>query len=129
MLGRHGHQRQWDGVGWNPAAPVVGFRTPNPLPHQLRGGALAALQLERARQTERLRKRKAEAVEAPVEKMEDEEEERDPKRKEINQSKRDVSVRPLQQPARAPSGAVPNQKQKLEVSMNLSDSSSDDEDD
>jgi Vitamin-D-receptor interacting Mediator subunit 4 len=37
-------------AGWNPNAPVVGFSTPNPLPHQLRGGALAALQLERARQ-------------------------------------------------------------------------------
>jgi Vitamin-D-receptor interacting Mediator subunit 4 len=36
-------------AGWNPNAPVVGFSTPNPLPHQLRGGALAALQLERAR--------------------------------------------------------------------------------
>ncbi|GAX26474.1 hypothetical protein FisN_1Lh698 [Fistulifera solaris] len=117
-------------VGWNPSAPVVGFRTPNPLPHQLRGGALAALQLERARQTERLRKRKAEAVEAPVEKTEqEEEEERDPKRKEINQPKKDLPVRPLQQSARAPSGAVPNQNQKMEVSMNLSDSSSDDEDD
>jgi hypothetical protein len=120
-------------VGWNPSAPVVGFRTPNPLPHQLRGGALAALQLERARQTERLRKRKhaAEAVEAAVEKMEEEEEERDPKRKEINQgqSKKEVPVRLLQQPARAPSGTVANQKPQMEVSMNLSDSSSDDEDD
>ena len=48
---------------WNPAAPVVGFSTPNPLPHQLRGGALATLQLERARQAERDRKRKRVAEE------------------------------------------------------------------
>jgi hypothetical protein len=45
-------------AGWNPNAPVIGFSTPNPLPHQLRGGALAALELERARQTERDKKRK-----------------------------------------------------------------------
>jgi hypothetical protein len=37
-------------AGWNPAAPVMGFTTPNPMPHQLRGGALAGMQLERARQ-------------------------------------------------------------------------------
>lgn len=48
---------------WNPNAPVVGFSTPNPLPHQLRGGALATLQLERARQAERDRKRKRVAEE------------------------------------------------------------------
>jgi hypothetical protein len=45
-------------AGWNPNAPVIGFSTPNPLPHQLRGGALAALELDRARQTERDKKRK-----------------------------------------------------------------------
>lgn len=44
-------------ASWNPNAPVVGFSTPNPLPHQLRGGALAALQLDRARQEERDQKR------------------------------------------------------------------------
>jgi len=48
-------------AGWNPSAPVVGFSTPNPLPHQLRGGALAALELERARQEERSQKRKRQA--------------------------------------------------------------------
>ena len=45
-------------AGWNPNAPVIGFSTPNPLPHQLRGGALAALELQRARQAERDKKRK-----------------------------------------------------------------------
>jgi len=44
-------------AGWN-NGPVVGFSTPNPLPHQLRGGALAALELQRARQVERDKKRK-----------------------------------------------------------------------
>jgi len=45
-------------AGWNPNAPVNGFSTPNPLPHQLRRGALAALELQRARQAERDKKRK-----------------------------------------------------------------------
>ena len=31
-------------AGWNPGAPITNFATPNPLPNQLRGGALAALQ-------------------------------------------------------------------------------------
>ena len=35
---------------WNPILPVIGFATPNPLPHQLRGGALGAMQLKMARE-------------------------------------------------------------------------------
>lgn len=35
---------------WNPQLPVIGFATPNPLPHQLRGGALGAMQLKMARE-------------------------------------------------------------------------------
>lgn len=42
---------------WNTNLPVVGFATPNPLPHQLRGGALGAMQLNLARE-EKKRKRK-----------------------------------------------------------------------
>lgn len=55
-------------AGWNPMAPVVGFSTPNPLPHQLRGGALAALQLERARQAEEDKKRRRQEVEEEAKK-------------------------------------------------------------
>ena len=44
-------------VGWNPQAPVIGFTTPNPMPHQLRGGALGALQLEMARMQQHLAKK------------------------------------------------------------------------
>jgi hypothetical protein len=47
-------------AGWDPMAPVAGFSTPNPLPHMLRGGALAALQLEGAKQAESDKKRKRE---------------------------------------------------------------------
>ena len=35
---------------WNPQLPVIGFATPNPLPHQLRGGQLGALQMQMARE-------------------------------------------------------------------------------
>ncbi len=42
---------------WNTNLPVVGFATPNPQPHQLRGGALGAMQLSLARE-EKKRKRK-----------------------------------------------------------------------
>lgn len=48
-------------VGWNPHAPVIGFTTPNPMPHQLRGGALGALQLIMARkEQQQIRKEKME---------------------------------------------------------------------
>ena len=63
-------------AGWNPNAPLVGFSTPNPLPHQLRGGVLAALELQRARETERDKKRKRE-VKEEEEKVKREENEAD----------------------------------------------------
>jgi len=34
--------------GWDPSIPMLTFSTPNPLPHQLRGGALGAMQLNMA---------------------------------------------------------------------------------
>ncbi|KAL9182889.1 hypothetical protein ACHAXT_004168 [Thalassiosira profunda] len=42
---------------WNPNLPVIGFATPNPLPHQLRGGALGAMQLKMAREEKNRRGR------------------------------------------------------------------------
>jgi hypothetical protein len=84
--------------GWNPAAPVMGFTTPNPMPHQLRGGALAGIQLERARQAQRARSKS-----------------------EVNRqdmaAQRERNVRSAQQ-----------QQKQQDVSMNLSDSSSDEDD-
>ena len=61
-------------AGWNPTAPVIGFSTPNPLPHQLRGGALAALELQRARQAERDKKRKRQEEEEEEKKAKQEQE-------------------------------------------------------
>eukprot|EP00559_Dactyliosolen_fragilissimus_P009075 CAMPEP_0184867748 /NCGR_PEP_ID=MMETSP0580-20130426/27592_1 /TAXON_ID=1118495 /ORGANISM="Dactyliosolen fragilissimus" /LENGTH=159 /DNA_ID=CAMNT_0027368185 /DNA_START=1 /DNA_END=480 /DNA_ORIENTATION=- len=46
--------------GWNPSLPVVHFATPNPLPHQLRGGALGAIELKMVRDERRLKRRKKE---------------------------------------------------------------------
>jgi hypothetical protein len=36
--------------GWNPSLPLIGFATPNPLPHQIRGGCLGVLQLQQVKQ-------------------------------------------------------------------------------
>jgi hypothetical protein len=36
--------------GWNPSLPLIGFATPNPLPHQIRGGCLGVMQLQQAKQ-------------------------------------------------------------------------------
>ena len=46
---------------WNPNLPVIGFATPNPLPHQLRGGALGAMQLKMAREEKNRRSKEAAA--------------------------------------------------------------------
>jgi len=143
-------------AGWNPNAPVMGFSTPNPLPHQLRGGALAALQLERARQMEREKKRQRiqeQEDSAKASQMEDEDmdeadhgvdpndaAEQDPKRREVVQhehqldrSRSDLARSDADRRA-ARNLQSQRQAQRQDVSMNLSDSSSssssdDDEDD
>jgi hypothetical protein len=130
-------------AGWNTAAPVVGFTTPNPLPHQLRGGALAALQLEQAGQAELDRKRRREEEEeakAANKKQEvststtsamDVESTSQPKLQ--DQSTR-LQAQAQTQATTAAAVARPRriiQQQVLTTTMNLSDSSSseDDEDD
>jgi hypothetical protein len=113
-------------AGWNPAAPLVGFSTPNPLPNQLRGGALATLQLERAKQAETVKKRqKLEQQKAAQAKQHQHEE----KEHEVTQPQQQHP----QQPRTAAVANVPQQqlrvRPKQEVSMNLSESSSSDDDD
>jgi hypothetical protein len=103
-------------AGWNPQAPVMGFATPNPLPHQLRGGALGTLQLELAQaEQERTKKRKKEAEAA----------------KPVDVPHVLVTSQPpaVQQGATTASSANrPRQAQQvLEADMNLSDSSSEEE--
>jgi len=97
-------------AGWHQNSTVSGFCAPCPFPHQLRAGGLAALQLERAR----LQQQKVEQVI-----KED--------RKETKRVKTEEKVKRDAAPARRPVAAqAPSQ---VVVSMNLSDSSSDDEDD
>ena len=111
-------------AAWNPAAPVVGFSTPNPLPHQLRGGALAALQLDRARQAERDRKRQ---------RVQEEEKEKSTKAaKDAQQAPKEGQHRAQEQrrAARAAEGGHRRvSQQQQSVNMNLSDSSSSDDSD
>jgi Vitamin-D-receptor interacting Mediator subunit 4 len=114
-------------AGWNPSAPVVGFSTPSPLPHQLRAGALAALQLERARQDEHSQKRKrqeeAEAEEqANAKKVAEEETKKSEETKEG-----EVPGKPAATAARRTTAARPA-PQVLQTTMNLSDSSSEEDD-
>ena len=142
-------------AGWNPNAPVVGFSTPNPLPHQLRGGALAALELQRARrqqkaeQDQKKRKRQEQEEEKAKKIKEDEEKSKQQDAMDIDEdasktkndpkaadaaSHRPPTARP------APGTAVvrtPTQQQQQQAAqqqvtattMNLSDSSSSDDDD
>jgi hypothetical protein len=139
-------------AGWNPNAPVVGFSTPSPLPHQLRGGALAALQLERARQAERDTKRQRiqqqeeasakkaadiEMAEAAPEQPEDDNTttNRDPKRREVMSHEHQIGrtkldlARVSQQQAQQRARVTAQPTQQMDVSMNLSESSSEEDDD
>jgi hypothetical protein len=153
-VARHYAARVSAPTGWNPQAPVLGFSVPNPLPHQLRGGALAQLQLERAQQQQVQRERllqqqkekeqqqlkqeqqgttTSEAASAALQNRkterrpdDDDEDRRDPKRREVIQHEDDVRrvAAATASHVMAPTGPpVP----RVEVSMNLSDSSSDED--
>jgi Vitamin-D-receptor interacting Mediator subunit 4 len=110
-------------VGWNPQAPVIGFTTPNPMPHQLRGGALGALQLEMARKQQK---------EANQEQLERKREREEAKKKE-DESQNQAAKRPIQPTRQIPSARQVQPQRLMQpaivVDMNLSDSSSEDESD
>lgn len=117
-------------AGWNPAAPVIGFSTPNPMPHQLRGGALAALQLERARQEERSQKRKRQEEEqekAKAKKMAEEKESKSNKPAGTNQPVAPMDSAPTKPGSQSVRRASRPAPQVLQTTMNLSDSSSSEE--
>jgi hypothetical protein len=140
-------------AGWNPQAPVTGFATPNPLPHQLRGGALGTLQLERARAAKRQRQEQEKTnaeqktqqetqpppppepmdMEQPQETQEEiEEAARDPKRKEVVQHEHELDRRTqsdISKSIHRSQQKQPPKQQVLTADMNLSDSSSDEESD
>jgi hypothetical protein len=127
-------------AGWSPSAPVIGFSTPSPMPHQLRGGALAALQLERTKQmlleANKKRQKDLEKVAAaskqdqgklPLEETEsttttNNNEASKPERRTSKPNVATVTA-PTQQSSQRPL------RPKQEVSMNLSDSSSSEDDD
>lgn len=138
-------------AGWNSAAPVAGFATPNPLPHQLRGGALGTLQLERARDSKRKRqerdelKKRQDMESKELAKMEVEEEiteldlkseetkeARDPKRREILQHEIQLDLKTQSDISTSIHRSQMKQPPKqpiLTADMNLSDSSSDEDSD
>jgi Vitamin-D-receptor interacting Mediator subunit 4 len=120
-IGRNLASRTSAPVGWNPQAPVLGFTTPNPMPHQLRGGSLGALQLEMARKQLKM---------AKEEQMERKREREEAKRKEDEIQNKDAK-RPIL-PQRQASAARPVQVNRprqavIVADMNLSDSSSDED--
>ncbi|CAJ1949490.1 unnamed protein product [Cylindrotheca closterium] len=131
-VGRNFASRTSAPAGWNPAAPLVGFSTPNPLPHQLRGGTMAALQLERAKQSESDKKRKRqleeeEKQEAAAKKQAEEaaQSRTEQANKEYNERKQQQQKQQQQQHARR---VAMNQAQPAtDANMNLSDSSSSEE--
>ena len=126
-------------AGWTPNAPVVGFSTPNPMPHQLRGGALATLQLERAKQAETTKKRqkmeerKAAAAVASITMEQQQGDVVDPADPGATLDQHPRSAKTIVHVQQEPSRPERPIRPKQEVSMNLSESSSseaeDDDDD
>jgi len=101
-------------AGWN-NGPLVGFSTPNPMPHQLRNGVLAALELAGAEEASR--KRKA---------NEERKKEEEKKRKEEPEKKAAKVVKAV---AKAPQQRRVSRQPVETQTMNLSDSSSEEESD
>ncbi len=107
--------------GWNPTLPVAHFATPSPYPHQLRGGALGALQLTLVRE-ERMRKKR---------KIMEEEEEK--KRQTSMKLKKGSSIvggtQQLERRRRAAAAAAAAQQDTMNLSSSSSSEEEDDDDD
>jgi Vitamin-D-receptor interacting Mediator subunit 4 len=133
--------------GWIPTAPVLNFSTPNPLPHQLRHGALAALQLQRALQQQQaeaeaaaVRKRKIQQAAVEQEAAVADRIAAELAHNKLQNNNNDNSSTEPQHPASAktqlqqhhhvPPVVVPQQpkRPRQDITMNLSDSSSSDDD-
>jgi hypothetical protein len=136
-------------AGWNPSAPVVGFSTPSPMPHHLRGGALAALQLQRAQvaqqesKRQKVRQQQQHEEQEETQKMDIDQQhhqgstsatplQHDPKRRELSVHNQDLDrsvsdLGRLEQQAKQQQ-QKPVNASRVDVSMNLSDSSSSDDD-
>ncbi len=106
--------------GWNPPLPVAHFATPSPLPHQLRGGALGAMQLKMVR--EKKKRKRLEEEEARARLMKEQESELE--------KRRAVSVpgtATAKDPKKKDRQQQQQQQKRQEASMNLSSSSSSEE--
>lgn len=114
-------------AGWNPQAPVIGFTTPNPLPHQLRGGSLGALQLELAKKR-RVQQQEENRVKMEAMKKKKEEEERS-KQQQQQQTSASQQQRPAKNPRLIPQQSTRPNQHIIVADMNLSsdDSSSEEE--
>jgi hypothetical protein len=134
-LARTYAQRTSAPPGWIATAPVLNFSTPSPLPHQLRNGALAALQLQRALQQQ---KQQQAAERAAAQRVVESAAASTPTAapaapdpmdlKAPHPSSAKTQVHHPPAPALAPPLPPPPKRPRPEITMNLSDdSSSDDE--
>jgi hypothetical protein len=118
--------------GWNPNLPVIHFSTPNPLPHQLRQGALGAMELNLVKEERLAKKRKIEKELLEKKTLEEsikKDQAKDPKKKEINEHLKiegdDAAKRMMEKKQAAVKRLNEKQQQKAAaMSMNLSDSDS-----
>jgi Vitamin-D-receptor interacting Mediator subunit 4 len=116
-------------AGWTPVAPITNFATPNPLPNQLRGGALATLQLERAKKAESDKKKEHKKAEAQKNEESTAARQQDATMTDAALPSRAAATGANNQQQRPAAPAYAQQRPKELVSMNLSDSSSEEEED
>ncbi|GKY99369.1 hypothetical protein MPSEU_000891700 [Mayamaea pseudoterrestris] len=141
-------------AGWNPNAPVIGFSTPAPLPNQLRNGSLAALQLKVVQQEskrQKIREQQQQDEHELSHALDIDEQQRhestpatpsqpDAKRGEVSVHNRELgrSISELQRLEQQQARRQQQQQRTLtaaattgqvDISMNLSDSSSEDDED
>jgi len=113
-------------TNWDPSIPVIHFSTPNPLPHQLRSGTLASMQLKLSRSIQkrtRLQQASTDHESAHEEKNTTiQNDTYDPKRERIHKDIPTTSQGPKNVQSSFPSSQPKN------ISMNLSDSSEEDYD-
>jgi hypothetical protein len=120
--------------GWNPNLPVIHFSTPNPLPHQLRQGALGAMELNLVKEERLAKKRKIQEdlrQKKILEESKKKVEAKDPKKKEVNEHLKideDEALRRMEK-KRAAVKSEKQQKKAAAMSMNLSDSDDSSEED
>lgn len=108
--------------GWNPTLPLIGFSTPNPLPHQIRGGCLGVMQLQQVKQEQSLAETPPQQTTTPH--VEPTKTEDDSEVARLKAQRKERALRTAADEERRRKKTREAEKQQKQITMNLSESSS-----